>query len=159
MNKNLGISLGVILVIAISGGIYLNQKKENVMVKETSEAAMVKATPEAMMEKENAKYIEYANPQTLEIKKTKRVLYFYANWCSSCIPADKEFKAGESMIPEGVTVIRVNYNDPDTDSNEKALATKYGITYQHTFVQIDENGEEIVKWNGGAIAELIANTQ
>ena len=110
------------------------------MEKVTPATAMVKETPQAMMEKESNKYIEYVNPETLETKSSKVVLYFFANWCPTCIPVDKEFKANEDKIPEGVTVIRVNYNDPDTDSNEKALSKKYGITYQHTFVQIDEKG-------------------
>ena len=34
---------------------------------------------------------------------------------------------------------------------------KYGITYQHTFVQIDAEGKEITKWNGGKIDELLTN--
>jgi hypothetical protein len=54
-----------------------------------------------------------------------------------------------------VTIIRVNYNDSDTDPAEEALADEYGVTYQHTFVQIDENGNEVAKWNGGEIEELL----
>ena len=37
------------------------------------------------------------------------------------------------------------------------LAKKYGITYQHTFVQIDSQGKEVTKWNGGQTDELAAN--
>ena len=54
-------------------------------------------------------------------------------------------------------VLRVNYNDPDTDQEEKELAKKYGITYQHTYVQIDSAGKELTKWNGGGAAELLVN--
>ena len=150
MNKNLLIGVGAILVIVAFFGFNLNQKKEKMVAK---------VTPEVMVKNESQKYIEYVSPQTLELKNTKRVLFFYANWCSTCIPTDKEFKINESTIPEGITVIRINYNDSDTDSNEKELAKKYGITYQHTFVQIDETGDEIAKWNGGAIDELIANIE
>ena len=88
---------------------------------------------------------------------SKRVLYFYANWCPTCRPVDAEFQARESQIPEGVVVIRVNYNDSDTDAAEKVLATQYGITYQHTFVQIDEQGNAVKTWNGGGLAELKQN--
>jgi thioredoxin-related protein len=45
---------------------------------------------------------------------------------------------------------------PETDQEEKDLAKKYGITYQHTFVQIDSKGNEITKWNGGKTDELLA---
>ena len=40
---------------------------------------------------------------------------------------------------------------------KKELAQKYSITYQHTFVQIDAEGKEITKWNGGKIDELLTN--
>jgi thioredoxin-related protein len=51
----------------------------------------------------------------------------------------------------------VNYNDTATDQAEKELAKKYGVTYQHTFVQIDAEGNEVTKWNGGKIEELLHN--
>jgi thiol-disulfide isomerase/thioredoxin len=87
---------------------------------------------------------------------TRRVLFFYANWCPTCIPAHADFEKNASLIPSDVTVIRVNYNDADTDDSEKALAKQYGITYQHTFVQLGNQGEVITKWNGGATKELLA---
>jgi len=148
MDKRLKLGLGVVLVSVIFGGLYLNLKKEKVIVKNT---------PEAVVKMENQKYIEYINPQSLETKNIKRILFFYANWCPTCIPVDKEFRENEAKFPKDVVIIRVNYNDPDTDNNERELVRKYGITYQHTFVQIDEKGNEITKWNGGGIDELISN--
>ena len=107
----------------------------------------------------DGRYVEFKSG-TLEMYTDKRrVLYFYANWCPTCRPADANFKANESKIPEDVVVIRVNYNDSDTDSDEEQLATQYGITYQHTFVQIDAEGNEVTKWNGGEISELLDNIQ
>lgn len=102
------------------------------------------------------RYIIFS-PQTFDTANTRRVLFFYASWCPICIPADQDFAANNDQIPSDVTVIRVNYNDPDTDTNEKDLAKKYGITYQHTFVQIDSEGKEITKWNGGKLKELLTN--
>ena len=58
-----------------------------------------------------------------------------------------------------MTVIRVNYNDPETDQEEKDLAKKYNVVYQHTFVQIDEEGNLVTRWNGGQIEELLAKTK
>jgi len=79
----------------------------------------------------------------------RRVLFFYAAWCPTCRPVDKELTSRESDIPDGVTVFRVNYD------TEKQLIDRYDITYQHTFVLVDENDEEVVKWNGGGLQELI----
>lgn len=107
--------------------------------------------------KNDSRYVEYSN-RVLDITSSnRRVLFFYANWCPTCRPADVNFKESTSMIPEDVTVIRVNYNDTETDQEEKDLAKQYGVTYQHTFIQIDAAGKEVTKWNGGQINELIAN--
>lgn len=102
-------------------------------------------------------YLPYTPDVLTNSSTSRRVLFFYASWCPTCIPANADFEKNASMLPSDVTVIRVNYNDPDTDSDEKALAAKYGITYQHTYVQIDNNGGVITKWNGGATKELLAN--
>lgn len=127
------------------------EQTENTMMPEEK----VSESGEAMMAK--GAYVEYG-PGVLEgSKATKRVLFFYASWCPFCKPADAEFRDRMSEIPAGVTVIRVNYNDPGTDQAEKDLAAKYGVTYQHTFVQIDQDGNVVTKWNGGKLAELQKN--
>ncbi len=106
---------------------------------------------------EESRYVEYTKAALDSAATTKRVLFFYASWCPTCIPADADFKENSSILPADVTVIRVNYNDPQTDQDEEALADKYGITYQHTFVEIDEQGNEVTKWNGGQTIELLKN--
>ena len=102
-------------------------------------------------------YVEYNPSQLNTYANTRRVLFFYAKWCSTCRPADANFMENKSRIPEDVTLIRVNYNDDDTDQSEKDLAKKYGVTYQHTFVQIDSSGNEITRWVGGDIEELLSS--
>lgn len=79
----------------------------------------------------------------------KVVLFFHAPWCPYCKAADIAFKANATSIPAGVTVLKTDY-----DSNTE-LKKKYGVTYQHTFVQIDTNGNQVSKWNGGDIDNLI----
>lgn len=103
-----------------------------------------------------SRYVTYTPELLQSTSSTRRVLYFYASWCPTCIPADADFQANSAQIPADVTVIRVNYNDPDTDVSEKELAKKYGVTYQHTFVQIDSSGNSVVTWNGGKTDELLA---
>lgn len=104
-----------------------------------------------------SRYVEYSRLRLDSSSGNRRVLFFYASWCPTCKPADANFRKNISKIPEDVALIRVNYNDSETDQEEKDLAKKYGITYQHTFVQIDATGKEVTKWNGGQIDELIFN--
>lgn len=106
---------------------------------------------------ETGQYLLFS-PETLaSTANTRRVLFFYASWCPICRPADADFQKNVDRLPADVTLIRVNYNDDDTDQAEKDLAQQYGVTYQHTFVQIDGQGNEIAKWNGGQTNELLRN--
>lgn len=167
MKKSLLMSVITILLI---GGIYgyvFFQKSQNSAAMKQDEATMMKQETEKEntliqdktenMIKETTRYTEYSKEAMSKTSNNKRVLFFYANWCPTCIPADINFKENSTKIPSDVTVIRVNYNDPETDADEKALAKQYGITYQHTFVQIDDMGQEVAKWNGGQIEELLTN--
>lgn len=109
---------------------------------------------EAMMEKNTAgTYIDYSPTALAEATKNngRAVLFFWASWCPNCKASNADFLANLDKIPHNVTVLKTNYD------TEKALKIKYGITYQHTFVQVDSTGNQITKWNGGGTAELISN--
>ena len=150
--KNSIIVFVTIAVLAVLGiGSYTlsqNSSKSNSMMKKNDE-------PNLMDKSVSSRYVTYSKSIYDETSSKRRVLYFYANWCPSCKVANQDFTANSNKIPEDVIVIRTNYNDTDTDQEEKDLAKKYGITYQHTFVQIDSQGKEITKWNGGKIDELL----
>lgn len=87
------------------------------------------------------------------LKSNKTILlYFYANWCPIC----KE-ETSNALYPyfnelnnPQVIGFRVNYNDNETDNNEKSLAREFGVAYQHTKV-ILKNGQRVLKspesWN------------
>lgn len=166
MNK--GIVIGIVILLLIGGGIFVaNQKsQESEQIKMAQEKdTMMKKDDTAMMEEKGDKmmidksilgYVKYSKETLDQATKNRRVLFFYANWCPICKPADADFTTNVNKIPSDVTVIRVNYNDTDTDQEEKDLAKKYAITYQHTFVQIDAEGKEVTKWNGGQTDELLA---
>lgn len=100
-------------------------------------------------------YIEYSPSEFEKYKNMRRVIYFYANWCSTCRPANANFLKNSESLPKDLVVFRANYNDSDTDEDEKSLAKKYSITYQHTFVQVDSEGDVVTQWNGGEIADLV----
>jgi thiol-disulfide isomerase/thioredoxin len=82
------------------------------------------------------------------------VLFFRASWCPSCRALDSDIKANRQAIPEGVTILDVNYD------TETALKQKYGVTTQHTLVQVAADGSLIKKWSGGAtLASVLAEVQ
>lgn len=150
----------VLLILVIMSGFWWfgmrdtgDQSKLNSVVGPTMSGSLVS---DDSSQSAGARYVEY--PQGIvngEGVSNRRVLFFYASWCPFCRPADVEFRERMNEIPNDVTVIRVNYNDSDTDEGEKSLARQYGVTYQHTFVQIDPDGTAVTTWNGGKLKELL----
>ena len=97
-------------------------------------------------------HIEYAafaaNPEMYQAGKV--VLFFHAGWCPTCQEANKNLTSDPASLPAGVTVVKTDF-DTETD-----LRQKYGVGIQHTFVQIDADGNELRTWTGSNTGEEIA---
>lgn len=122
------------------------KKKAEAMKKAAMKKAEAKKKAEAM-KKDEAKmtvikgsYSDYEASKLSNAEHGTVILFFNANWCPTCVAANKNFSG--STPPDGLTVLKVDYDD----STE--LKRKYGVTYQHTFVQVDKTGKLIKKWNG-----------
>lgn len=171
MNKNVGVTIVVIVFLIVSGGIYasLNSTNEAMIVKEQMEQETItnqKMTEEkAMMEKETMEeknvimkagsYEAYAPEKVILASATHDVvLFFRASWCPTCRTVDTDIKANLSKIPSNLSILDVDYD------NSTLLKQKYGITYQHTFVQIDQDGNIIKKWSGSpTLTSLVAEVK
>lgn len=80
----------------------------------------------------------------------KVVLFFNASWCPTCQEAVGNLEGDPDAIPAGLTIVSVDYDSSDD------LKRTYGVTTQHTFVQVDAAGNEVAKWTGSVTAEDIA---
>lgn len=96
---------------------------------------------------------ESYSPEKLALADTgKVVLFFRASWCPTCRTLDADIKGNLDDIPGGVHILDVNYDD------STSLKQKYGVTYQHTLVQVDSSGNQITKWTGSStLASLLGN--
>lgn len=175
MNKNTGIIVGVIAVVVVAGGVYASmssntemmdkkidnsamqkdmmdknmmQKDDMVKGDEAMQKAadpMVKEDAGSMSKKETmmkGSYEAYASEKLARAQTGDVVLFFHASWCPSCRSLNSDIEANISAIPEGVSILKVDYD------KEVELKKKYGVTYQHTLVQVDANGNLIKKWSG-----------
>lgn len=79
------------------------------------------------------------------------VLFFNAKWCPICRGVESELQS--SKIPDGLIILSVDY---DTYND---LKKKYGVTYQHTFVQVDARGNLIAKWSGGGLSTIVSKVK
>lgn len=78
------------------------------------------------------------------------VLFFYAAWCPICRAEDTDLKAWyEAGLPD-LPMYKVNYD------TEAELKSRYGVTYQHTFVRIDGEGNAVQTLQGPTDAQLKA---
>ena len=109
------------------------------------DGAMMEKKDGAMMEK--GVYAPYEASKLAMAETGKVVLFFKASWCPSCRTLDADIKASLGDIPAGVTILEVDY-DKYGD-----LKQKYGVTMQHTLVQVDKDGNQIAKWSGGSTLE------
>jgi len=176
MSKNMMIGVSVLIVILVGYKIYtLEFQKDEVVIPEAQDVQTEQSTnlvqedtsgtKEELVEVAVATNVNTSNNLSIEpILAPKRlgsyeaynssklayaengdvVLFFRASWCPSCRTLDKNIKENISNIPSGVIILDVDY-DNSTD-----LKKKYGVTYQHTLVQVDSSGNMIAKWSGGS---------
>ncbi len=166
MNKGIWIVVAVVVVGGLGILMVQSNQKESAMMEQKAmeekkmmeeKVVMEKKAMEekvameggAMMEKKDGammskgSYEMYDATKLAMAKDGKVVLFFKASWCPTCRALDADIKANMSAIPGGVTILEVDY-DKSGD-----LKQKYGVTMQHTLVQVDASGNQIMKWSGG----------
>jgi thiol-disulfide isomerase/thioredoxin len=143
-------------------GAMMEKGEDGAMMEKDEEGAMMEKKEDgAMMEKDEdaamsaGSYETYAASKIAVASAEKDViLFFKANWCPSCKALDANIKANLSTIPSNLTILEVDY-DNSTD-----LKRKYGVTTQHTLVQVDAQGNLIKKWSGGStLTSVVAQVQ
>lgn len=104
---------------------------------------------------QTSNYVEYTPTIIRELANQgkKVVLFFHATWCPTCKAANEDILNRLDEIPEDIVIVKTDY-DTYTELKEK-----YNITYQHTFVQVDGDGNQITIWNGGDLDEIIAKVK
>ena len=128
-------------------------KDETEMVKEDAvmdkEESMLK---DDMMSK--GSYEAYGAEKIAMAETGDVVLFFHASWCPSCRSLNASIEGRMAEIPAGVTILKTDYD------KEIELKKKYGVTTQHTLVQVDKDGNLIKKWSGSPdLGALIAQIQ
>ena len=166
MNSNKIISAIIVVVVLAGAWLWFSAPEEStdmtgddsmmvekdvtadVMMEETatpSDDVMMQADVmtggDVMMESSAGTYAPYSE-EALAAADGDIILFFKATWCPTCRALDSSITANLGSIPAGVTILEVNY---DTAT---ALKMKYGVTTQHTLVQVDSSGNQIAKWGG-----------
>ena len=165
MNKILVMGVGIMVILAAGIGVYSSSRAKNeavMMEKEKMEkAAMMDKGTDKTMVKDEQTMIKAGSYEAYDSTKIAMasashdvVLFFRASWCPTCRAVDADIRSHLKDIPESLTILDVDY-DHSTD-----LKKKYGVTYQHTFVQVDAQGNLIKKWSGSpTLAALVSEVK
>lgn len=144
----------LILVSLVGGGLYYISVSSTATPTESFIKVEEVGTAGSAItdEMERGQYIPYSQDAIKLAETGDVVLFFRASWCPTCRGVDADIKAHLKDIPKGVTILDVNYDD------SSALKAKYGVTYQHTFVQVAADGTQLAKWQGSpTLAALLGN--
>lgn len=146
------LTITIILILAISSPLLARGQKESTPEPENTMMMMVQ--DDKSQNNAAEPFIDYQNFEQAKMiaAEAPTVLFFYASWCPTCRSAREEFTKRQSEF-KNINLILVDYDNSDD------LQKKYGVTYQHTFVQIDENGKALAKWNGGATDKLLSSVK
>jgi thiol-disulfide isomerase/thioredoxin len=140
--------------------------KKDAMMKKDETDKMMKSENSAMMKSDDSmmkkdgdtmmsKVGVYKNYDASELSQAKDghhvVLFFNASWCPDCKATVKDIEANKDKLDPKLHLLSVDY-----DSNV-ALRQKYGVTSQHTFVDVDSSGNLIKKQSGLGTVDKINN--
>lgn len=81
--------------------------------------------------------------------KWEIVIFFHASWCGVCVASKDDIM--EKWVPENMTILIADFD------TETTLKEKYWVTVQTTFVQVDNQGNMIKKWQWGKLDKILEN--
>ncbi|KXK26064.1 MAG: Thioredoxin [candidate division WS6 bacterium OLB20] len=100
---------------------------------------------------QSGSYVDYDERLLANASNGDVVLFFLASWCPTCKILNDSINGSLDEIPSDLTILKTDY---DTYTQ---LKQKYGVTYQHTLVQVDAQGNLIKKWSGGfSLDDIVA---
>jgi thiol-disulfide isomerase/thioredoxin len=91
----------------------------------------------------------YSNERLAQTTTDTVIIFFHATWCPSCRALSADIERNKGAIPEGITILKADFD------TETELRKKYGVTTQHTLVQVDANGALVKKWSGHLRLETV----
>ena len=147
MSKNELKVIGAVIILLIIGGIYsLVTNPVDKPDEGDKSATTTEPTEVSIMA---GSYEVYAPAKLARADLGHVVLFFRAGWCPTCRALDADIKANFSAIPSNLTILDVDYD------NSTELKRQYGVTYQHTLVEVDSKGRMIKKWSGSPTLQAL----
>ncbi len=130
------------------------QEADTMMKKDNSSMSSANSSSSSTMNMDMSKagiFTTYAPDALTKTEGHKNVIFFSAPWCPTCQATNKDIQANLNNINPKLHILSADF---DTSVE---LRQKYGVTMQHTFVEIDASGNLIKKIGGLATVKDINN--
>lgn len=167
MNKKFWTLLIAVVLVAAAIG-FLKLKNPNQNSPNASQNQQIKTIKKIegfsgnVLAGEKSPYLEFNKIDYDKALASNKIVFldFYANWCPICRAEAPELTAGfDSLTSDNVIGFRVNFNDSDTDNDEKTLAKQFEIPYQHTKVILKDTKVALIdsdSWDKSRFEQEIA---
>ena len=159
-------ALPILIVIIVFGALYLASSKvktsnNNTVRDNSGNTVSIPNTNDEVTTNSSAgslapggSYVDYSEETVAaaQAEGKRVVLFFHASWCPTCKALEQELLSSSiEALPSDVVIVKTDYD------TQIELKQKYGVTYQHTLVQIDGQGNQVAKWSGGGVDTLVEN--
>lgn len=145
MNKNIGIVVGVLVIAGIAFFTLSGETKTDTVKEDSASETELTSNDEETTVASGS--FETYSSEKVAAAPGDVVIFFHASWCPSCRTLSANIDENTEKIPLGTTILKADYD------TETELKKKYGVTTQHTLVQVDKDGNMIKKWSGGSKLE------
>ena len=149
------VSILIILVVIIAGVVWFTTSQapeEGALTSPTGNETLqdeTSTTSPETAETSPGSYEPYSENKLARAEDGDVVLFFKASWCPTCNALEKDIQENVREIPSDLSILTLDY---DTETERKQ---KYGVTIQHTLVQVDSQGNAITSWNGGTTLDSV----
>lgn len=146
--------LGLILVLLISGctqSVAQNNRNDSPAVQEIEKELESREDIQysgQLLAGSITPYLRYSKADMEKAKSEGKAIYiyFYATWCPICAAQRPSILQAfnEFSLPSAVG-FEANWNDGQNTQEDDELARTYGVSYQHTALFLDKNGNLVSK--------------
>mgnify|MGYP001582859187 FL=1 len=156
-----------IIVFVLGFGVIIvvnNQKQTKMPAKESAvEVRKIEGYLGKVLAGNSSPFLEFNREDYEKALKSDKIILldFYANWCPICRAEEPGILDGfDSLTTDKLIGFRINFNDSETDSDEKQLAKDFNVPYQHTKIFIKKGVEisrSVDQWDKERFLKEISN--